>query len=58
MLLQLYLRTPAYLIPEAHSKPCQISKMMRHTESPGTVKTAYSGIFKYIQGHSAIFTHV
>ena len=38
-------------------KPCQRSKMKRHIENPGRVRTAYSGIFKHIQWHSAIFGH-
>ena len=42
----------------AYSKPFQISKMMRHIENPGTVKTVYSEIFRRIQGHSPIFSHV
>ena len=35
-----------------YSKPCQISKMMKRIENPGTVRAVYSGISKYIQGHS------
>ena len=31
------------------SKACQISKMMRHTENPGIIRTVYSGIFREIQ---------
>ena len=31
---------------------------MRHIENPGIVRTVYSGIFRHIQGHSAIFSHV
>ena len=35
-------------MPEAYSKPCQISRMMRHIENPGIVKTVYSCIFRDI----------
>ena len=52
------LRTLAYLIPEAHLKPCQISKMMTHTENPDIVRTVSKGIFKHIQEHSAILSHI
>ena len=52
------MRTLAYLILEAHSKPCQIFKLMRHTENFDIVITVYLGIFKHVQGHSAIFSHV
>ena len=61
MLLQLYLgifRTLAHLMSEAYSKSFRISKMMRHIENSGIVKTVYSNIFKHIQGHSPIFSHV
>ena len=51
-------RTLAYLIPETCSELCQTSKMMRHIENPGIVRTVYSGIFSHIQAHSAIFSHV
>ena len=30
----------------------------QHIENPGTAKIVYSDIFRYIQGHSAIFSHV
>ena len=50
-------KTLAYLIPEVYSKPCQISKLMRHIENPAIVRTVYSSIFRSIQGHSAIFSH-
>ena len=43
---------------ETYSKLYQVSKMMRHIENPGIVRTVYSGIFMYIKGHSAIFSHV
>ena len=42
-------------MPEAYSKPYQISKMMRHIENSGIVKTVYSDIFRDSQEHSAIF---
>ena len=47
-------------MPEAYSKLGQISKMMRHTENPGIIKTGYSSIslrstFSNIQ---AIFSYV
>ena len=61
MLIKLYggiFRTLAYLIPAGYSKPCQLYKMMRHIENSDIVRTAYSGIFKQNQEHSAIFSHV
>ena len=36
-------------MPEAYSKPCQISKIMRHIENRAIVRTVYSGIFINIQ---------
>ena len=54
----LLFRTQAYLMPEAYSKPCQLSKMMRNNESPDIFRTVSLGISKNIQGHSAIFNHV
>ena len=48
----------AHLIPEAYSKPCQISNMMRYIENPDMVRKVCSGIFRHIQEHSAIFSHV
>ena len=60
MLLQLYhgiLRTQAYLIPEAYSKPCQIYKMMRHIGNPDMVRTVFSGISRHTQEHSATFSN-
>ena len=39
-------------MPEAYSKPCQISKMMRHIENPDIAKKfsqAFSGTFSNIQ---------
>ena len=57
-------------MPEAYSKPCQISRMMRHIENPGIVKTVYSCIFgdinniqpcsdisRDIKAYSGIFKH-
>ena len=41
-----------------YTKPCQISKMTRHVENPDIVRTVYSVIFRYIQGHSVIFSYV
>ena len=32
--------------------------MTPHIENPGIVRTVYSGIFRHIQGHSAIFSHI
>ena len=61
MLLQLYcgiFRTLVYLMPEAYSKPCKVSKMMKHTENPGIVRTAYSDIFRHIQAHSGTFSNI
>ena len=45
-------------MPEAYSKPSQISKILRYIENPSMVRTVYPGIFKYIQGLSAIFSRV
>ena len=42
----------------AYSKLFQTSKMVRHIENPGIVKTVYSDIFRRSQGHSPIFSHV
>ena len=50
--------TMAYLMSTTYSKPCQISKMMRHIEKPGLVRTVYSNILRHIQRYSAIFSHV
>ena len=36
-------------MPEAYSKPCQISKMMDHIDELGIVRRIYSGIFRHIQ---------
>ena len=52
------IRTMAYLMPTTYSNPCQISKMMRHIEKPGLVRTVYSNIVRHIQRYSAIFSHV
>ena len=48
------LRTLAYLIPEADSKSCQITKMMMYIENPDIVRTVYSGIFRDIQQYSVM----
>ena len=44
------------------SKPCQISKMIRHIENSGIVRRVYSGIFRHTEEHSVtlrlIFSHV
>ena len=45
-------------MPTTYSKPCQISKMMRHIEKPGLARKDYSNIPRHIQGYSAIFSHV
>ena len=45
-------------MPEAYSKLCQISKMMRDIENPGIVIRfiqALSGIFSDIQQYSVMF---
>ena len=36
----------------------KISKMMRHIENPGIVKTVYSDIFRRIQIYSPMFSLV
>ena len=51
-------RTLAHLMHEKYSKPCQTSKTMRYIENHGIAETVYSGIFRYTQEHSAIFSHV
>ena len=35
-----------------------IITILRHIENSGTVRTVYKGIFRHIQRHAAIFTHV
>ena len=35
-----------------------IITISQHIETPGIVRTVYSGFFKHIQVHSAIFSHV
>ena len=32
--------------------------ILQHIEHPNIIKTAYSGIFRYIQGHAAMLIHV
>ena len=39
-------------MPEAYSKPCQITKMMRLIENHGIVRTVFSGILRHTQEHS------
>ena len=51
-------KTLAYVMPKAYSKPCQVSKIMRHIENYDIVRKVYSGIFRHIKGHSAILSHV
>ena len=41
-------------MPEASSKPYQISKMMRRIEKPGIVRTVCSSISKDVQGYLEI----
>ena len=63
-----FLRTPIftehlwllllYLMPEAYSKPCQTSQMVKQIENRGIVRTVHSGIFSHIYGHSAIASHI
>ena len=60
ILIQLYrgiFRTLVHLMPAACSKPCQTSQTVRHIENTGIIRTVYSGIFRHIQGHSAIISH-
>ena len=45
-------------MPEAYSKPSQISKMMRYIENPGFVRTFYSDVFRDIQRYSVMFRHI
>ena len=46
-----------HVMHEAYSKSCEISKMIRHIENPSMVRTVYSGIFRQIQGYSAISSY-
>ena len=50
-----------HLTPETYSKPCQISKMKRHIENSGIVRTVYSDIFggysEIFKQYSAMFKH-
>ena len=49
---------------EICSKLCQISRMMRHNENPGKVRTFFSGIFRYsarlshVQAYSGTLRHI
>ena len=45
-------------MPEAYSKHCQVSRMMRYIENLGIVGTVYLRIFRHLQGDPAIFSHV
>ena len=45
-------------MPQASSKPYQISKMMRCIEKPGIVRTVCPSISKYIQGCLEILMHI
>ena len=45
-------------MPGTYSKPCQMSKMMRHIENHDIIRTVVLGIFRHIQGHPAIFSPV
>ena len=45
-------------MPESYSKPCQLSKMMRHIKNPGIFRTVYSGIFRHIKAYSAVSSDV
>ena len=38
-------------MPVVCSKPCQISKMMRHLENPGIVRIICLGIFRHVQAY-------
>ena len=35
-----------------------ITTISRHIDNPGILRTVFSGIFRHIQGHSSIFSHV
>ena len=49
-LILIIMLTLEYLMFEVYSKPCQISKMMRHIENLDIVRTVYSGIFMHSSG--------
>ena len=51
-------RTLTYLMSEEYSTSCHITKMMRHVENSGIVRTVYSAIFRHIQGHSDAFSYI
>ena len=51
-------RNLAYLMLETYSKSSQISKMVKQIEDPGIVRTVYSCICKYMQGHPTLLIHV
>ena len=44
-------------MPEAYSKLCQISTMMRHIENPGIVRAVYSGMFSLFRHIQALLRH-
>ena len=50
--------TLTHLEPEASSKACQTSKMIKHIHSPGIIRTVYWSIFNYILGYSGILMHI
>ena len=50
--------TLTHLEPEAFSKACQTSKMIKYIQSPGIVRTVHSSIFNYILGYSGILMHI
>ena len=45
------------LMQETYSKPCQISKMIRHIENLRIVRTVCSGILRYIKAYWGICRH-
>ena len=48
-------------MPEAYAKPCQIFKMMKHTENPDIVRTVHSiqlTIFKHFQAYLGTFNNI
>ena len=48
-----YLMCEACLMPESYSKPCQISKMIKHIENPGIVS-----LFRHFQAYSGTFSNI
>ena len=48
-------------MPEAYAKPCQISRMIRHTENPDIVRTVHSiqfTVFKQFQVYLGTFNNI